>query len=273
MSASVARLGFIGSGRMATALARGCVAAGLTSAEQIHASDPVEGARISFAAAVTGASVGDDNAAVLAACDTIVLAVKPQMMADVLAGVRTQAASRHLFVSIAAGKTLAWLAEQLPPETRLVRVMPNTPCLIGEGASCFSRGAAATDADASLVEQLLGSVGLAREVDESLLDAVTGLSGSGPAFVYTAIEAMAAGAVAKGMSPELALELAAATARGAAGMIRETGLSPAELRAQVTSPGGTTLAGLQTLENMAGAAAFQAAVEAAAKRSIELGES
>ncbi|MCA9238299.1 MAG: pyrroline-5-carboxylate reductase, partial [Planctomycetales bacterium] len=273
MPTTLGNLGFIGAGRMASALASGCVAAGLTDAASIHAADPFEPARDGFTATIPGAKVTADNAAVLAACDAVVLAVKPQMMADVLAGLRDRVEPRHLLVSIAAGTTLARLAEQLPADTRLVRVMPNTPCLIREGASCFSRGAMATDADAQLVASLLESVGIAREVDEPLLDAVTGLSGSGPAFIYTAIEAMAAGAVAMGMTAELALELAAATARGAAGMIRSTGRSPAELRDQVTSPGGTTLAGLQSLEKSGGAAAFQAAVEAATKRSIELGKS
>lgn len=273
MSQQIGNLGFLGAGRMATALASGCVQAGLAAPTAIHAADPYEAARTGFAAKIPGAIVGDDNAAVLAACDAVVLAVKPQMMAEVLAGIRDHVEPRHVLVSIAAGTPLAKLAAALPAETRLVRVMPNTPCLIGEGASCYSRGATATADDAALVCRLLESVGLAREVEESLLDAVTGLSGSGPAFVYTAIEAMAAGATAGGMPADLALELAAATARGAAGMIRATGLSPEELRNQVTSPGGTTLAGLEALSARQGAAAFQAAVEAATNRSIELGQS
>lgn len=266
-------LGFLGAGRMATALASGCVRAGLAQASDIHAADPSDAARTAFAERIPGATAGDDNAAVLAACDAVVLAVKPQMMADVLAGIRQHVERRHLLVSIAAGTTLNKLAAGLPAGTRLVRVMPNTPCLIGEGASCYSRGESATDADAQLVHQLLESVGLARQVDESQLDAVTGLSGSGPAFIYTVIEAMAAGGAAAGLPAELALELAAATARGAAGMIRVTGQSPDELRNQVTSPGGTTLAGLEALAQRQAAAAFQAAVEAATKRSIELGQS
>jgi pyrroline-5-carboxylate reductase len=168
--------------------------------------------------------------------------------------------------------TLKRLAAALPPGTRLVRVMPNTPCLIALGASCFSRGPTATDADAALVEQLLTSVGRAYEVEEPLLDAVTGLSGSGPAFVYTAIEALAAGGAAMGLPPALALELAAQTAAGAAAMVLQTGQSPAQLRDQVTSPGGTTVAGLEALRERDGAGAFRAAVGAATRRSIELGK-
>jgi pyrroline-5-carboxylate reductase len=265
-------IGFIGAGRMATALGKGCVEAGLVPAGGVLASDPVDAARQKFAAELPGIKLADDNAAVLAGASTIVLAVKPQMMNDVLAGIKAHVTADHLLVSIAAGVTLKRLAAALPPGTRLVRVMPNTPCLIAMGASCFSRGPAATDADAALVEQLLTSVGRAYEVEEPLLDAVTGLSGSGPAFVYTAIEALAAGGAAMGLPPELALELAAQTAAGAAAMVLQTGLSPAQLRDQVTSPGGTTVAGLEALRERDGAGAFRAAVGAATRRSIELGK-
>ena len=265
------KLGFIGAGRMATALARGCVGAGLVAAEDVLASDPVEAARERFGREVPDAEIAPTNLAVLAGADAIFLAVKPQMMAAVLAELRPNVRPEHLVISIAAGIRLAKLAAALPAGTRLIRVMPNTPCLIGEGASCFSRGAVATSEDATLVELLLRSVGAAYEVDEPLLDAVTGLSGSGPAFVYTMIEALAAGGAAQGLSPELALKLAAQTALGAARMVVETGLSPAELRDQVTSPGGTTLAGLEALSRTDAVAGLQAAVAAAAKRSVELG--
>jgi pyrroline-5-carboxylate reductase len=266
------KLGFLGAGRMATALAQGCVNARLTPATDVLASDPSDAARGKFERHVAGARATPDNAAVIAASDVVVLAVKPQMMADVLAGVRDGIGSGHLVISIAAGVTLARLAAALPPGTRLVRVMPNTPCLIGMGASCYSRGPAASPDDAALVQRLLASVGRAFEVEEPQLDAVTGLSGSGPAFIYTVIEAMAAGGAAGGLSPELALTLAAQTALGAASMLDATGLSPAELRDQVTSPGGTTLAGLEALRQRDGAGAFRAAVEAATARSVELGK-
>ncbi len=265
-------LGFIGAGRMATALAQGCVQAGLVRADGVLASDPAAEARAKFAAELPEAKTQADNQAVLAGADVVVLAVKPQVMSQALDDIRPSVEPRHLVISIAAGVTLARLAAALPPKTRLVRVMPNTPCLIRQGASCFSRGAAATDADAALVVKLLSAVGAAFEVDESQLDAVTGLSGSGPAFIYAAIEAMAQGGAAMGLPPELALELAARTAAGAASMVMSTGLAPAELRAQVTSPGGTTLAGLDALQRAGGAAAFRAAVEAATARSIELGK-
>jgi pyrroline-5-carboxylate reductase len=266
------KLGFLGSGRMATALGQGCVRAGLVEAADVLASDPNDAARAKFERDVAGARATADNLAVLAACDVIVLAVKPQMMAGVLDGARNTVERRHLIISIAAGVTLARLAASLPPGTRLIRVMPNTPCLIGLGASCYSRGATASQEDAALVERLLASVGKVFEVDEPQLDAVTGLSGSGPAFIYTVIEAMAEGGVAGGLAPDVALALAAQTALGAASMLPATKLSPDQLRNQVTSPGGTTLAGLEALKRLDGAAAFRAAVEAATRRSIELGQ-
>ncbi|RIK72804.1 MAG: pyrroline-5-carboxylate reductase [Planctomycetota bacterium] len=265
-------LGFIGAGRMATALANGCVQRGLVPAPGVLASDPDESARRRFAAEIAGARVVDANPDVLAGADAVILAVKPQMMPQVLGEIGTHVTPQHLLVSIAAGVTLARLANSLPAGTRLVRVMPNTPCLIGLGASCYCRGPAATAEDAAAVERLLGAVGRAYEVEEPQLDAVTGLSGSGPAFVYSVIEAMAEGGVAAGLPQGLALELAAQTAAGAAGMIQQTALSPAELREQVTSPGGTTLAGLKVLAQRDGPGAFRAAVEAAARRSVELGQ-
>jgi pyrroline-5-carboxylate reductase len=256
---------------MATALARGCVQSGLVGANQVLAADPHADARSSFAEQVPGAQVFDNNEAVLSGADLVILAVKPQVMATVLGEIKSQVAARHLFVSIAAGITLARLAEGLPRGTRLIRVMPNTPCLVGLGASCFSRGSTATQVDADHVGQILESVGQAFEVPEKSLDAVTGLSGSGPAFIYRVIESLAAGGTTMGLPVELALQLAAQTAKGAAEMVLTTGRSPAELREQVTSPGGTTLAGLTKLAELHGAEAFHEAVVAATKRSEELG--
>lgn len=266
-------LGFIGSGRMATALARGCLQAELFSAEQIIASDPYEHARQQFAQKLPGVSIVTENSGVLEKADTVFLAVKPQKMDEVLEAISAKVEPRHLLISIAAGVTLARLAGKLPRNTRLVRVMPNTPCLVGHGACGFAAGEACTDKDSQTVAELLSSVGIVREVEEPLLDAVTGLSGSGPAFVYTMIEALAAGGESGGLSAELALDLAIQTTRGAAEMLSSTGLSPAELRDQVTSPGGTTLAGLESLTKEKGFEAFQSAVKAATRRSVELGES
>jgi pyrroline-5-carboxylate reductase len=264
-------IGFIGSGRMATALARGCIKSGLVSVEQVLAADPSPASRRAFADDVPDVAVFDSNEQILARADVVILAVKPQVMQSVLIEIKPLVTERHLCVSIAAGIPIARLAADLPERTRLVRVMPNTPSLVGLGASCFSRGSTATDSDGEHVRQILASVGQAFELEEKLLDAVTGLSGSGPAFIYRVIELLAEGGAAMGLPAELALQLAAQTAKGAAEMVLTTGRSPAELREQVTSPGGTTLAGLNELAKLKGAEAFREAVIAATKRSQELG--
>jgi pyrroline-5-carboxylate reductase len=258
---------------MATALARGLIRAELLSPESITASDPSDAARASFTQDVPAASVVADNRPVVAHADVVVLAVKPQKMAGVLGDIRETLQRETLVVSIAAGIPLERLAAGLPPGQRIVRVMPNTPCLIGQGASAYSLGQFARADDGKLVARLLSAVGAAFEVPESMLDAVTGLSGSGPAFVYSMIEAMAGGGIAMGLPAELAGELAARTAAGAAQMVLLTGDSPAVLRDRVTSPGGTTLAGLAVLQEGKFREVVAAAVSAATKRSAELGQS
>jgi len=268
------RIGFIGAGQMATALGRGIVRAGLTAGENLLASDPATEARKRFAEA-TGARTTTDNAEVAAAVDVVFLAVKPQQMAAVLDDLRAEGrgiGAGKLVISIAAGIRLAVLAEGLPDEVRLVRVMPNTPCLVGQGACGYCLGQNATAEDGKLVEQLLGAVGMAYRVEEKLLDAVTGLSGSGPAFVYQIIEALSDGGVRMGLPRSVATALAAQTLRGAAEMVLTTGEHPAVLKDRVASPGGTTIAGLQALESAGLRAALMAAVQTAAERSIELGE-
>ncbi|MCA9100921.1 MAG: pyrroline-5-carboxylate reductase, partial [Planctomycetales bacterium] len=178
---------------------------------------------------------------------------------------------RHLIVSIAAGVTLETLVELAGGAPRYVRVMPNTPCLIGQGASGYCLGPGADATDGALVKRMLEACGAAYEVSESLLDAVTGLSGSGPAFVYVLIDALADGGVRAGLPRDVAIGLAARTVRGAADMVLTTGRHPAALKDEVTSPGGTTIAGLQALEDRSVRAAMIAAVEAATRRSQELG--
>ena len=194
-------------------------------------------------------------------------------MSDVLAGVRDSIRGDALVVSIAAGVTLARLAASLPPSQRIVRVMPNTPCLIGRGASAYSLGPNAKPQDGQLVGELLSAVGVAHQVPENLLDAVTGLSGSGPAFAYTMIEVLSEGGVKMGLPTALAADLAARTVAGAAEMVLASGETPAVLRDRVTSPGGTTLAGLKAMEEAGFQAAVLAAVTAATHRSVELGKS
>jgi pyrroline-5-carboxylate reductase len=257
---------------MATALARGFVQATLVEPRALVASDPSESARKQFAAEVAGAKIVAENSDVVSQADIVILAVKPQQMCDVLAGIRDAIRGDALIVSIAAGVTLARLAAGLPPGQRIVRVMPNTPCLIGRGASAYSLGTSATEDDGSLVGQLLSAVGVAHQVPEEQLDAVTGLSGSGPAFAYTMIEVLSEGGVRMGLPAALAADLAARTVAGAAEMVLASGEAPNVLRDRVTSPGGTTLAGLKALEEGGFQAAVVAAVTAATRRSAELGK-
>jgi len=265
------RIGFLGAGQMATALAKGWATAGLLDLKHSLASDPYPAAREKFQA-TTGIRATNSNAEVIAAADVLVLAVKPQMMNAVLPEAAATISAKHLVVSIAAGITLKQLAELLGSDTRLVRVMPNTPCLVGASATGYSVGPKATAADGELVGKLFRSVGNAFAVPENLLDAVTGLSGSGPAYVYVMIEALADGGVRVGLPRDIALSLAAQTVFGAAKMVLETVSHPAALKDAVASPGGTTIAGLHALERAGFRAGLMDAVEAAAKRATELGQ-
>lgn len=269
------RIGLIGAGQMATALAQGFLKAGLTTADRLMASDPEENARQRFAQATTARTTAE-NRQVVAQSDVIVLAVKPQQIAQVAIGLREALSNANdgdrLIVSIAAGVRLASLAEWLGAETRIVRVMPNTPCLVGQGASAYSLGQNATAADGALVGQLLESLGSVWQVEEKLLDAVTGLAGSGPAFVYVMIEALGDAGVRMGLPRAIATEMATRTVRGAAEMVLATGEHTTVLKDRVASPGGTTVAGLQVLESGGLRATLLEAVEAATRRSVELGK-
>lgn len=255
---------------MATALARGLLDRGLANRAQMIASDPSPAAAEQFARA-TGAATTSDNERVVSGSDCVFLAVKPQQMAAALGPLAGRLTERHLVISVAAGVPLAAISRLLDSGPRLVRVMPNTPCLVGQGASAYCLGPGATADDGELVGRLLAAVGRAVQVEEKLLDAVTGLSGSGPAFVYLMIEALSDGGVRMGLPREIALMLAAQTVRGAAELVVASGEHPAALKDQVTSPGGTTMAGLHALEAAGVRGALMAAVEAATLRSIELG--
>ncbi|MDP6442381.1 MAG: pyrroline-5-carboxylate reductase [Pirellulaceae bacterium] len=263
------RIGFIGAGQMAQALAKGFLEAGLAGSDQILAFDPAP-ATLSQFTELTGGAAAETNQAVVGSADVVFLAVKPQRVADAAADVAASNWDEKLLVSIAAGVSLHSLHE-LFGAARIIRVMPNTPCLVGSGAAGFAIGPGATSADGELVRQLLNSVGRAAQVDEHLLDAVTGMSGSGPAYVYMAIEALSDGGVRMGLPRPVAIELAAQTVLGAAQMVLETGDHPGVLKDRVASPGGTTIAGLQSLEDRGFRGALIAAVEAAANRSRELG--
>jgi pyrroline-5-carboxylate reductase len=270
MSANLT-VGFLGAGKMACALAGGFVKAGLVSASNIMASDVSSEARENFAKNV-GAKTTGFNPDVLKAASTIVIAVKPDQVAALLKEIDPVTTENHLLISIAAGVTIGRMESELPDGTRVVRVMPNTPALVGASASAFALGKSATAEDAKLVSRLFSAVGVAYQVKEALLDAVTGLSGSGPAYVYTIIEALSDGAVAAGLPREIATKLAAQTVLGAAKMVLETNLHPGALKDMVTSPGGTTIEGLHELERGGVRAALMNAVRAAAEKSKKLGQ-
>jgi len=264
-------IGFVGAGNMATALIKGLLAAELYPPDQLWASD-VEAPRLAEVRRRFRVGTVADNAALVRGSKVIIIAVKPQIIDAVLEQIGPAATAQKLFVSIAAGVPTARLEAGLGQGTRVLRIMPNTPALIGKGISVLVRGRHATAADERLGLRLLRAVGAAVAVhDERLLDAVTGLSGSGPAYVYTFAEGLIAGGIASGLPGALATELAFHTLNGAAAMLLETGQTPAALRAMVTSPGGTTFAGLAELERRGFKDTIAAAVAAATRRSAELG--
>lgn len=265
------KLGVIGCGKMGTALVEGAIRSGAVAAADVTGIDPVQGARDHFAKA-TGATVAAEISA-LAGCEVILLCTKPH---DVPAALREVSIAGHcsplLVISIAAGITLDSLETAAAANLRIIRAMPNTPALVGKGAAAYCLGTRATREDGDCARKLLGAVGLAVEVPERLMDAVTGLSGSGPAYVYLVIEALADGGVRAGLPRADALKLAAQTVLGAAAMVLETGEHPAVLKDMVTSPGGTTIAGLAELERHGLRSALIDAVGAATRRAAELGK-
>lgn len=270
MAAQV-KIGFLGAGKMATALAQGFLKAGLATPAQILASDPSDTARTAFAKA-TGAKTASANPDVARFARVLVLSVKPDQTAPVLGEIREHLTGGHLLLSIAAGVTLARLESALAKGARVIRLMPNTPALVGTSATAFALGSAATESDGALTQKLFSAVGLAVRVKEPLLDAVTGLSGSGPAYVYLMIEALSDGGVAAGLPRETATRLAAQTVLGAARMVLETGLHPGALKDMVASPGGTTIEGLHILEKGKLRGTVMSAVVAAAEKSRRLGQ-
>jgi pyrroline-5-carboxylate reductase len=267
------RIGFVGAGAMAEALAGGLLASG-AARERLCASDVEEGRRRAFAARL-GVATSGDNARVARDSDLVVLAVKPGAMAGLLAALRRDApdeVGRVLWVSIAAGVPLAALEAKLGASARIVRAMPNTPALVRAGATGFVGNAATTAEDRGAARALFESVGVAWEAPaEEQLDAVTGLSGSGPAYLFAFLEALIEAGVAAGLPRDAASLLATQTAYGASRLALEGGRTPSELREQVSSPGGTTLAGLARLDALGFREALAEAVRAATQRAGELG--
>jgi pyrroline-5-carboxylate reductase len=268
--ASKLTIGFLGAGKMATALANGFIKAGIVTPKQLIAGDPNETAATAFARE-TGAKTTAYNPDVVKFAQVLILAVKPDQVTAVLADLRGPFTENHLLISIAAGVTLARLEGGIGPGARLIRVMPNTPALVGASATAFAPGKSARPEDAELAERLFSAVGVAFQVKEPLLDAVTGLSGSGPAYAYLFIEGLSDGGVAAGLPREVATKLAAQTVLGAARMVLETGQHPGALKDMVTSPGGTTIEGLHELEKGKLRGTVMSAVRAATEKSRKLG--
>lgn len=264
------RIGFLGAGNMAGALIKGLLHGKVLPAEQILASD-VENERLDSLREHYGIRTTGDNHALVGDADVVVLAVKPQVIDKVLTQVGADLRAEQLLVSVAAGVPIEALESRLPAGSRVVRAMPNLPATVQAGATAISGGAHARDDDLCIARTLFEAVGSVVVLDEALLDAVTGLSGSGPAYTMLIIEALADGGVKVGLHRDTALLLAAQTVYGSAKLLLETGEHPGRLKDMVTSPGGTAIAGLHTLESGALRKTLIDAVETATKRAGELG--
>jgi pyrroline-5-carboxylate reductase len=263
-------IGFLGAGNMAEALVKGLLRAGVAAPQEILCTDRRRD-RLDELAQRYGVRTSTDNRAAAQEASVVVLSVKPQVMNKLLAEIAPALDATKLVVSIAAGVPLAAIERQVGHGVRLVRTMPNTPALVGAGATAISAGEHATEADMAQARALFDAVGRTVVVDESLLDAVTGLSGSGPAYVFLVIEALSDAGVKVGLDRRTSQDLAAQTVLGSAKLLIETGEHPGRLKDQVTSPGGTAIAGLHTLEAGGLRTTLMNAVEAATRRSHELG--
>jgi len=265
------KIAFLGGGNMAEALIKGLIAAGTAKPDHILVADILSD-RLEHLRKTYGIIVHKSSKDAVSQAEIVLLCVKPQAIDMVLTKILPVADKGKLVISIAAGVTIARIEKILTGGPRVVRVMPNTPALVLAGAAALAGGKNATDDDLALAQSIFNSVGRSFVVDEKLMDAVTGLSGSGPAYVFTIIEALADAGVKAGLPRQLALELTAQTVYGAAKMVLETKEHPGKLRDMVTSPGGTTIEGLHALEEGKLRATLMNAVEAATERSRELGK-
>lgn len=270
MSVKGKTIGFVGSGAMGEALIKGIVEASLVAPDSVLAFD-VRAERLAELSQRYGIRPVKSNAEVVRSADVVILAVKPQIMVSVLNDVRAALGRRNLIISIAAGVSTAKLRETLGAPARLIRVMPNTPALVLEGVTAIAKGQGLEAGDLETAEELFRAVGKVVVLDEELLDAVTGLSGSGPAYVAIVIEALADGGVKMGLDRATAMTLATQTVLGAARLLTQTGLHPGALKDMVSSPGGTTIAGIAALEEGGIRTTLIKAVERATLRSRELG--
>jgi pyrroline-5-carboxylate reductase len=264
------RVGFVGGGNMGEALIRGLIAASVVPADLMIASDTRSDrlAELTRRYAVRGAA---SNVELVREADVIVLAVKPQIMTTVLGEISSSLVKRHLVISIAAGVSTAAIRAGAGKGLRLIRVMPNAPALVLQGATAIAKATGLEDGDLETAQEIFGAVGKVVVLEEELMDAVTGLSGSGPAYVAVVIESLADGGVKMGLDRATAMTLATQTVLGAVTLLLETGVHPGTLKDMVSSPGGTTIAGIAALEEGGIRATFIKAVERATLRSRELG--
>lgn len=262
------KIGFIGGGNMAEAIIKGLLAGGVR-ADAITVAEPQEQRR-GFLSSSYGVAVSDNGVAVAGRADIIILAIKPQMAAGVLTGLEPAISADKLVISIMAGISTASIEERLTAGVRVVRVMPNTAALIQAAATAICPGSRAAESDLAATAEIFSRVGGVVTTGEKLMDAVTGLSGSGPAYVFAFIQALSDAGVKNGLGRDVSLQLAVQTVLGAARMVAETGEHPALLKEKVTSPGGTTIAGLHTLENGRFHGLVMDAVDSATARSREL---
>jgi len=272
MTKITTKLGFIGGGQMGEALIRGIIQSGLYASGDILVTEPNESRR-TYLQETYQVQPFDSGAPIWKTCSTVILAVKPQVMGSLLADARKMISSKHLIISIAAGLPISFYEEHLNgQQCRIVRVMPNTPALILESASALSGNSHVTPADMDLAKSLFDAVGKAIVMDERYLDAVTGLSGSGPAYVFSFIEGMIDAGVKVGLARPVAETLALQTVLGSVKLMLETGKHPAVLRDMVTSPGGTTIAAQHVMDRAGFKGIIMDAIEAATNRSAELGK-
>ncbi len=264
-------VGFVGAGNMGEALIKGLLAANLVPAEAIHATD-VRLERLKELNRQYGIQISSDNAELIRHADIVILAVKPQVMDAVLTEIAPAVTRRKLLISIAAGVSTAKMRAVLRKDARLIRVMPNTPALVLEGVTAVAKAEGLEADDLETAGEIFSAVGRVVVLGEELMDAVTGLSGSGPAYIAVVIESLADGGVRMGLDRITAMTLATQTVLGAAALLRETGLHPGAVKDMVCSPGGTSIAGIAALEEGGIRTTFIKAVERATQRSRELGQ-
>jgi pyrroline-5-carboxylate reductase len=265
------KIAFLGAGNMAEALIKGLLRSGTARADAVLATGRRQ-ERLEELRRAYGVRTTLDNLAAVREADVVVLSVKPQILDKVLVQVAAEVDPHKLIISVAAGVPIAAMERRLGAGARIIRAMPNTPSLVGAGACALAPGEHASEEDLRVATRVFQAVGTTTVLDESLLDAVTGLSGSGPAYIFLIIEALSDAGVKVGLPRYTAQKLAAQTVLGSAQLLLETGVHPGQLKDQVTSPGGTAIAGLHTLEAGGLRTTLINAVEAATKRAKELGE-